>query len=82
MQTLSLIWGIVAMLGFLVAFFPCLGALNWLNIPFAIVGLIISGVALGNAPPGQQGTAKTGLILCAIATVLGAIRLLMGGGIL
>jgi hypothetical protein len=82
MQTLSLIWGILAMLGLLVAFFPCLGALNWLNIPFAIVGLIVSAVAMGNARPGEQGTAKAGLILCAIATILGVIRLMMGGGIL
>lgn len=70
------------MLGMLVAFFPCLGALNWLNIPFSIVGLIISVVAMGNAPAGRQGTAKAGVILCAIATVLGMLRLAMGGGVL
>jgi hypothetical protein len=82
MQTLSLIWGILAMLGMLVAFFPCLGALNWLNIPFSVIGLIISVVAMGNAPIGRQGTAKAGVILCALATVLGVIRLAIGGGLL
>lgn len=70
------------MLGMLVAFFPCLGSLNWLNIPFSIVGLIVSVIAMGNAPLGRQGTAKAGVILCAIATLLGMIRLAMGGGIL
>jgi hypothetical protein len=82
MQTVSLIWGILAMLGMLVAFFPCLGALNWLNIPFSIVGLIISIIAMANAAPGRNGSAKAGLILCAIATILGMIRLLLGGGVL
>jgi hypothetical protein len=82
MQTLSLIWGILAMLGMLVAFFPCLGALNWLNIPFSVIGLIISVIAMANAPAGRQGTAKSGVILCAIATVLGVIRLGIGGGVL
>jgi hypothetical protein len=82
MQTVSLVWGVLAMLGMLVAFFPCLGSLNWLNIPFSIVGLIVSVIAMGNAPLGRQGTAKAGVILCAIATLLGMIRLAMGGGIL
>ena len=45
MQILSLVWGILAILGLGVAFVPCLGSLNWLNIPFAVVGLIISIVA-------------------------------------
>jgi hypothetical protein len=46
MQTLSLVWGILAILGMLVAFFPCLGSLNWLNIPFAVAGVIVSVIAL------------------------------------
>jgi hypothetical protein len=82
MQVVSLIWGVLAMLGMLVAFFPCLGALNWVNIPFSIVGLVISVIAMANAPPRQQGTAKAGLILCAVATILGMIRLILGGGVL
>jgi hypothetical protein len=82
MQALSLIWGILAMLGMLVAFFPCLGALNWLNIPFSIAGLIVGIIAMSKAPPAQNGSAKAGVILCAIATILGMIRLLLGGGVL
>jgi hypothetical protein len=82
MQVLSLIWGVLAMLGMIVAFFPCFGALNWLNVPFAMVGLIVSIIAMSQAPPGQNGTAKAGMILCAIATILGILRLLLGGGIL
>ena len=52
MQVLSLLWGILAIVGMVVGFFPCLGSLNWLNIPFAGVGIIVSGIALGYG--GQQ----------------------------
>jgi len=81
MSALSLIWGILAILGMVVAFFPCLGALNWLNIPFAVGGLVLSVIALAKAPPGNQGAAKAGLALNAVAVVLGLIRLGLGGGI-
>jgi hypothetical protein len=82
MQTLALIWGILAMLGMLVAFLPCLGSLNWLNIPFSMVGVIISIVSISNAPIGSRGAGNAGLALNAVATILGALRLALGGGIL
>jgi hypothetical protein len=82
MQLLALVWGILAILGFGVAFLPCLGSLNWLNIPFAVVGLIISIVAASNALPGQRGTATAGIVLNAIAVVFGTMRLVAGGFVL
>lgn len=82
MQLIALIWGILAIIGFGVAFLPCLGSLNWLNIPFSIVGLIVSAIAMGQAPPGRRGTALTGLILCIIAVVIGFVRLAAGHFIL
>jgi hypothetical protein len=81
MQILGLVWGILAVLGLMVGFFPCLGALNWLNIPFAVVGLVISIVAVMKAPPDKRGAAVAGIVLCAIAVVIGFIRLVAGGGI-
>ena len=42
MQVFSLLWGIVAIIGMLIGFVPLLGALNWLNIPFAGVGIILA----------------------------------------
>jgi hypothetical protein len=33
MQVLSLIWGILALMGMLIAFMPLFVALNWINIP-------------------------------------------------
>ena len=52
MQILSLVWGILAILGLGIAFVPCLGSLNWLNIPFAVVGAIISYTA--RSQPGRR----------------------------
>ena len=82
MQTLSLIWGILAIVGMIVAFFPCLGSLNWLNIPFAGIGIIISGIALGTAGEAPRSSSIAGLVCCLIAVLFGFIRLVMGGGVL
>ena len=82
MAMLSLIWGILALAGMVVAFFPCLGSLNWLNIPFAIVGLIIGIIALAQSTPGNRGAALAGTVMSAIAVVFGFVRLVLGGGVL
>lgn len=82
MQALSLALGILSMLGLFIGFVPCLGALNWINIPFAVVGAIVSLVALNQAPPNKKGLAIAGLVMCVIAILLGAKRLMWGGGVL
>ena len=82
MTVLSLIWGILALVGLGIGFIPCLGSLNWLNIPFAGVGLIVGIIALLGAAPEKRGGAIAGVVLCSIAVVLGVIRLILGGGIL
>jgi hypothetical protein len=81
MQTLSLVWGILAILGMLTAFFPCLGALNWINIPFSGIGLIVSVVAFAQDKSGKKGGALAGIICCGIALFFGLIRLIAGGGV-
>ncbi|MCZ4243450.1 hypothetical protein [Pedobacter punctiformis] len=83
MKTAGLIFGILSILGMLLGFIPCFGAFNWLNIPFAVVGLILSIVGYNqekkiNMP---TGTAVTGIVLCAIAIVFGGIRLILGAGV-
>jgi hypothetical protein len=82
MQVLSLVWGVLAFIGMIVGFIPCLGALNWLNIPFAGIGVILSIVAIAGARGGNSGAAIAGLVANAIAVVVGAVRLVLGGGIL
>ncbi len=81
MQVLSLIWGILAVIGMLVGFFPCLGALNWLNIPFSALGLIVSVIVLATTQAENKGASIGGVVCCSIATFFGLIRLALGGGV-
>lgn len=81
MQVLSLVWGILAFIGLVIAFFPCLGSLNWLNIPFSVIGLIISIIALTKSPPDNKTLAIIGTVLCGLAVVAGTVRLIMGAGV-
>jgi hypothetical protein len=68
----SLIIGFVALLCALVAFLPLLGWLNWLIIPLAILGAAFGVIS--------RGTAGRNLNLLVI--LIGAVRLMIGGGIL
>ena len=80
MQIASLVLGILALCGLAVGFFPCVGWYNWVNIPFAIVALIVSLLA---KKPGTDNTLANGGVICSsIAIVAGTIRLAMGGGII
>jgi len=81
-QVISLIWGIFAILGMLVAFIPCLGWLNWLNIPFAGIGLIVSVVAFASEPGVDKSGSIGGIICCTIAIIFGIFRLIIGAGII
>jgi len=68
-----------------------IGWFNWLNLPFAIVGVILGYIAYkddqraamsyeyGQAP---QVKIPLGLILCSIAFIFGLFRLFLGGGII
>lgn len=83
MQIVSLVWGILAFLGMIVGFLPCLGSLNWLNIPFAAIGLVISILALvSRGQAANRGGAIVGLACCALAIGIGVIRLTLGSGVL
>ena len=68
----SLIIGVVALIGALVAFLPLLGWANWLIIPLAIVG---AGV-------GVLSRSTSGRNLNLLVIVIGVVRLMLGGGIL
>ena len=75
----SLIWGMLAIIGMTVAIIPFLGALNYLNIPFAIFGLLFSVLVL--IVSSKKEFAVAGCILCGVAIFLGVIRLVLGFGI-
>jgi cobalamin biosynthesis protein CobD/CbiB len=85
MEVASLVLGILSILGLIVGFFPCLGALNWLVIPIAIIGLVISLVARNRSKQAgvkTSGLVVAGLIMSSITIVFGFIRLILGGGLL
>lgn len=70
MKIVGQIFGILALMGMLLGMIPLLGWFNWINIPFAILGLIFSII----------GKSRGGIIICLVAIFIGGIRLLLGGG--
>ncbi len=72
MKLLGRLFGILAIIGMLLGMIPLLGWFNWLNIPFAILGLVFSIL----------GKSKGGIIICIVAIFLGLLRLIIGGGII
>lgn len=82
MHVVGLTWGILALLGMLVGFIPCLGALNWINIPFAGIGIAVSGLAYSRAFDDDKRSAIAGALMCTVALFFGLIRLVLGAGML
>lgn len=82
MSTLALVWGIVTFVGFVLGLIPCLGILNWLNIPLAVIGVILGVIALAQGSKEGPGAAIGGIVLCLVAVLGGAVRLFVGGGLL
>lgn len=83
MKTASLVFGITAVVLLVIGFFPCLGSLNWINLPIASIGLIISIIALVQTKEGEpKGNAILGIVLCGLAILLGLLRLIIGGGVI
>jgi len=72
----------LALIGMLITLIPCLGALNWVNILFAAVGLLVSIIAFGTSRARDKSGSVAGIICCLLAFVLGVVRLILGGGVL
>ncbi|MEX2540432.1 MAG: hypothetical protein WD314_01440 [Trueperaceae bacterium] len=72
MNIISIVIGVVALLGALVGFIPLLGWFNWLVIPLAVIGLVVGMLARENG-----GRNVNGVVL-----VLAVLRLIIGGGII
>ncbi|HOM86560.1 MAG TPA: hypothetical protein PLH80_00115 [Spirochaetota bacterium] len=81
MATAGFIVGILSLFGTMLGCIPLLGALNWVNIPFGFLGIILSGIAMASSNKQTKGKATAGLVMSIIAVIFGAIRLMMGGGI-
>ncbi len=73
--------GIIAISVMVVGLIPCLGWINWINIPFSFVTWILSIVAISTAKlPTTRSKATVGLVLGLIAWIIGIIRLSLGMG--
>ena len=81
MGLISMLWGIVAMIWMVFALIPVVGITNWLLIPFAAIGAIIAAIGIMFTRASHDGRAKAGLVLNGIAIVVGAVRLMLGGGV-
>lgn len=79
MNTASLVMGILSICGMFFGFIPCLGAFNWINIPFSILGLVISIMAFKKEDGEPKGNATSGMIMCGVAIFMGILRLIIGG---
>ena len=72
MRVVSLIFGLLAALGLLLGVLPLFGWLNWIFVlPPAVLGLIF----------GAMSKDRGAVTLSAVVAVLGALRLMLGGGI-
>lgn len=73
MRVLSIFFGILAALGLLLGFLPFFGWLNWIFVlPPAVLGLIFGVLARD----------RGAMTLSAVVAVLGALRLMLGGGVI
>ncbi len=70
-NTLSLVIGVFALILVLVAFIPPLGGANWFIIPIAVVGLAL----------GAMSDKTSGRNLNMVVIGIGALRLVLGGGL-
>lgn len=71
LNLLSVIIGVVALLLCLPALLPFLGALNWLVLPVAAIGLVVGVMSRG----------KAGRNLNIVVLIIAVVRLFLGGGL-
>lgn len=71
LNLVSILIGILALVGAALAFIPLLGWINWFIIPVAIVGL---GVGVASKSKGGRNLNIAVVIIC-------ILRLMLGGGI-
>lgn len=78
MSIIGFIFGILSFCILLLTIIPFLGWINWLNLPFAILGLIfcLIGVSSGKI----KGLGIAGIVICCTVIILGMLRLQACGG--
>ena len=80
LNAITLLWGLLALVGTLMGFAPRFGILNWLNIPFAFIGAVVGIIAVVSSKHGGSKAGVAGLAMCVLASLFGMIRLALGQG--
>lgn len=71
LNILSIIIGLLSLIIVIPAQIPLLGALNWIALPFVVLGVIL----------GQLSSSNGGRNFCLIVLLVAAVRLMLGGGV-
>lgn len=69
---LAYIIGIISLIIVIPATIPILGALNWIALPFLVIGVVL----------GQLSANNGGRNFCLVIGLIAVVRLWLGGGIL
>jgi hypothetical protein len=75
--------GIASLCIMLIGLVPCLGWMNYLQFPLSIGAIITGAIVMSQSlNEKHRSKAQLGLILAAVALVIGGVRLLLGGCVL
>ena len=71
LNILSILIGLLSLIIVIPAQIPFLGALNWVALPFVVVGIVL----------GQLSSSNGGRNFCLVVLAIAAVRLFLGGGV-
>jgi hypothetical protein len=80
MERKGFIIGMTVLAVMVFSFIPFLAWLNFLNVPLAIIGLIISISAILKASDSDKSYLRYSIIACSAAILVGVARLIIGVG--
>lgn len=72
LNIVSILIGLLSLIIVIPAQIPFLGALNWIALPFVVLGIIL----------GQMSSSNGGRNFCLVVFAIAVIRLMLGGGLL
>ena len=71
LNILSILTGLLSLIIVIPAQIPFLGALNWVALPFVVVGIVL----------GQLSSSNGGRNFCLVVLAIAVVRLMLGGGV-
>lgn len=81
MKMISMVLGFLTFTVMFIALIPCLGWINWLNIPVATIGIIVSMIDISKSNYENRTPSIAALVMCTLAVFVGLARLAVGCGI-